>query len=71
MRAVSVPWSALRPGHLFKSRDDLYPLRVLATIPGGVLVAERGVLVRVRFRAGVRVYLFLGERERRGGTPRA
>lgn len=55
MRAVSVPWSSLRPGHLFQSREDAYPLRVLATFPGGVLVVERGVLVRVYFRPGVRV----------------
>lgn len=71
MRAVSVPWSSLRPGHLFQTREDSYPLRVLATFPGGVLVAERGFLVRVYFRPGVRVKLFWGERERRGGTPRA
>ena len=50
MRAVSVPWSSLRPGHLFQSKDDSYPLRVLATFPGGVLVVQCGALVRVSIR---------------------
>lgn len=52
-----MPWSALRVGHLFQSRDDLYPLRVVGLVPGGVLVVQRGLLVRVTFRPGVWVSL--------------
>lgn len=55
MRGTWVHWSALRVGDLFQSRDDLYPLRVVGLLPLGVLVVERGLLVRVSFRPGVRV----------------
>lgn len=55
MTAQLVHWARLRVGDLFKTRDDAYLLRVLATFPGGVLVLERGLYVQVHFRPGVQV----------------
>lgn len=58
MKVELVKWTELRPGDLFRSRDDLYPLRVLHVLDFGVLVQQGGRFWKVYFRPGVRVMRF-------------
>lgn len=58
MKADMVKWTELRVGQLFKSRDDAYPLRVVALVRGGVVVLAAGREVLVFFRPGVQILRF-------------
>lgn len=58
MTAQRIPWYYLRPGDLFKSRDDLYPLKVVQVLPDSVLVRQSFRMWRVYFRPGARVFRF-------------
>lgn len=59
MTARVVPWFNLRPGDLFQSRDDLYPLRVVHVLSDSLLVMQGMTCWRVYFRPGVRVLRFV------------
>lgn len=58
MTARLVHWANLRPGDLFQSRDDLYPLRVLLVLSDSVVVSQGLMNWRVYFRPGARVLRF-------------
>lgn len=59
MKVQLVKWTKLRPGDLFQTRDDLYPLRVQAVHALGVLVVQAGEVWTVYFRPGVRVVRYI------------
>lgn len=58
MKARWVSWKALRPGDLFQSVDDAYPLRVLAVHGVYVVVYQGFRFWNVQFRRGAKVLKF-------------
>ena len=58
MKAVLLPWTRLKAGYLFKSRDDDYPVKVIYSLPDSVIVRKGLYTWRIYFRPGARVLVF-------------